>query len=236
MAHQADDNDGDLPPNKDVDEMKKMPVGTDGGDGGPGQTQIHTDSGTGTVQEQQSTNLMEPHQTDETMPPVLMDDPLEDRLIQYLEQSGVWKREKLVMACWNLILAWCMLIMLVVNYEDQKKIFTHHTMTFYNWCILSSFISSLSSFIAVVSLMKFSANPNVFFKTVVIGLLRIGVSTLILSVITIASICSPMVTNVTSDMVSILMGIPGNMDLTFAVSNGTYEQMQGPYLVFIDRI
>ncbi|KAK1326279.1 hypothetical protein QJS10_CPA01g00636 [Acorus calamus] len=67
--------------------------------------------------------------------------------------------------------------------------------------------------------------PNVFFKTVVIGLLRIGVSTLILSVITIASICTPMVTNVTSDMVSILMGIPGNMDLTFAVSNGTYEQV-----------
>ncbi|KAK1303709.1 hypothetical protein QJS10_CPB11g01636 [Acorus calamus] len=35
---------------QDVDEMKKMPVGTDGGDGGPGQTQIHTDSRTGIVQ------------------------------------------------------------------------------------------------------------------------------------------------------------------------------------------
>ncbi|KAK1303712.1 hypothetical protein QJS10_CPB11g01635 [Acorus calamus] len=235
MSRGVEDHNSNANNNMDLDEKKKIPREIKERDGAVGENQVNTDTGTGALQEQ-STNLMEPLQTDETMPPALTDDASEDRSIWILEQSGVWKMEKFVMACWNLLISWCVLIMLVVNYEDHKEIFTDHTMTFYNWCILSLFISSLSSFIAVVSLMKFSANPNVFFKPVVIGLLRIGVSTLIFSVITIASICSPIITSVTSDMVSILIGIPGDMDLTSAVSNGTYEQMQGSCLLFIDGI
>ncbi|KAK1257547.1 hypothetical protein QJS04_geneDACA019791 [Acorus gramineus] len=233
MSRRVEDHNSNANNNMDLEEKKKIPREIKEGDGAVGENQVNTDTGTGAVQEQ-STTAMEPVQMDDPMSLPMLDDGSEVRLRRFLDQGSVSKREKCKMACWIHAISWSLVLMLVANYKELETTFTNGTLMFYNWCILSLFISSLSSFIAVVFLMKLPANPNAFFNTAITALLWIGISSLLLPMIIIARICSSVTGILTSDLVSIFMATPGDVDLTSAAFNRTYGQ--GPYLVFMDHI